>query len=107
LLAADGLGASLAWDAAQTWDLCDLVHPEMVVLDLGLPRGGHDVVARLGLRSRPPDLVLVPDGDDARAFEAAFAKARRRERLPRRHEALTAMLGLALEPALRLGRAHG
>jgi hypothetical protein len=107
LLAADGLGASLAWDASQTWDLCDLVHPEMVVLDLGLPRGGHDVVARLGLRPRPPDLVLVPDGDDARAFEAAFAKARRRERLPRRHEALTGMLGLALEPALRLGRAHG
>ena len=107
LLAADGLGASLAWDALQTWDLCELVHPQMVVLDLGLPRGGHDIVARLGLRRSPPDLVLVPHGDDARAFEAAFARARRRERLPRRHEALTGMLGLVIEPALRLGRAHG
>jgi hypothetical protein len=107
LLAADGIGASLAWDAAQTVDLCDLVHPQMVVLDLGLPRGGHEVVARLGLRRVPPDLVLVPHGDDARAFEAAFARARRRERLPRRHEALAAMLGLVIEPALRLGAAHG
>ena len=107
LLAADGLGVSLAWDAHQTWDLCELVHPQMVVLDLGLPRGGHDVVARLGLRQHAPDLVLVPGGDDARAFEAAFARARRRERLPRRHEALAAMLGLVPEPALHVTRAHG
>jgi len=107
LLAADGLGASLAWDAAQAWDLCELVRPHLVVLDLGLPRTGHDVVARLGLRPHPPDLVLVPHGDDARAFETAFARARRRERLPRRHEALAAMLGQAVVPALRLGRAHG
>ena len=107
LLAADGMGVSLAWDSAQTRDLCELVRPQMVVLDLGLPREGHDVVARLGLRRNPPDLVLVPHGDDARAFEAAFARARRRERLPRRHEALAAMLGLEIEPALRLGRAHG
>jgi hypothetical protein len=107
LLAADGLGTSLAWDALQTWDLCELVHPHMVVLDLGLPRAGHDIVARLGLRRQAPNLVLVPHGDDARAFEAAFARARRRERLPRRHEALSVMLGLVLEPALRLGVVHG
>jgi len=107
LLAADGLGVSLGWDAHQTWDLCELVRPQMVILDLGLPRGGHDVVARLGVRGHPPDLVLVPDGDDARAFEAAFARARRRERLPRRHEALAAMIGLVPEPALHVERAHG
>jgi CheY-like chemotaxis protein len=98
LLAADGLGTSLAWDALQTWDLCDLVQPHMVVLDLGLPRTGHDIVARLGLRRHAPDLVLVPHGDDARAFEAAFARARRRERLPRRHEALATMLNHVDQP---------
>jgi len=109
LLTTDGLGVSLGWDAHQTWDLCELVRPQIVVLDLGIPRGGHDVVARLGTRGVPPDLVLVPTGDDARGFEAAFARARRRERLPRRHEALATMLGLGVQalPALRIERAHG
>lgn len=109
LLTADGLGVSLGWDAHQAWDLCELVRPQIVVLDLGIARGGHDVVARLGTSGAPPDVVLVPTGDDARAFEAAFARARRRERLPRRHEALAAMLGRVAPqlPALQIERAHG
>jgi hypothetical protein len=91
VLGADGMGVSLAWDALQARDLCDLVHPHVVVLDLGLPRGGHDLVVHVGLRRNVPDLVLLPAGDDARAFADAFERARRRERVVLRREALAAL----------------
>jgi hypothetical protein len=85
------MGVSLAWDALQAQDLCDLVHPHVLVLDLGLPRGGHDLVVHVGLRRNVPDLVLLPRGDDARAFAQAFERARRRERIVRRRDALAAL----------------
>jgi DNA-binding response OmpR family regulator len=106
-LAADGVGVSLAWDAVQLRDLCELVHPQLVVVDLGLPRSAHEAILALGLRRHVPDLVLASDGDDARAFAAAFERLARRERLPRRHEGLGLLLGLATPSAPQAHRAHG
>jgi hypothetical protein len=107
VLGADGIGVSLAWDALQAQDLCELVHPHVVVLDLGLPHGGHDLVVRLGVGRWVPDLVLLPAGDDARAFAAAFERARRRERLGLRREALAELSAAAPAGRLHAGRAHG
>lgn len=107
VLAGDGIGVSLAWDAAQARDLCDLVHPHVVVVDLGLPHGGHDLVVALGLRRRVPDLVLVAAGGDARAFAAAFERARRRERLSPRREALAELFAPAPATGLRAQLVHG
>jgi len=106
VLGADGMGVSLAWDALQAQDLCDLVHPHVVVLDLGLPRGGHDLVVHVGLRRNVPDLVLLPAGDDARAFGEAFERACRRERIALRREALAA-LAAPRAPGSRAPLAHG
>jgi hypothetical protein len=106
-LAVDGIGVSLAWDAHQLRDVCELVHPQLVVADLGLPRSAHDAILTLGLRRHVPDLVLAADGDDARAFATAFARTARRERLPRRHEGLGLLLALAVPPAFHPRRAHG
>jgi hypothetical protein len=92
VLAGDGIGVSLAWDAGQARDLCELVHPHAVVVDLGVSRGGHDLVVWLGLRRIVPDLVLVPSGDDSARFTDAFAVARRQARLPLRREAVAALV---------------
>jgi len=101
VLAADGMGVSIAWDAQQACDLFDLVHPHVVVLDLAVARGGHDLVLGLGRRQYPPDLVLVPAPGDARAFAAAFERLRRRERLPSRRDAVSALVARRPEPGLR------
>lgn len=106
VLDADGMGVSLAWDALQAQDLCDLVQPHVLVVDLGLPRGGHDLVVHVGLRRSVPDLVLLPAGDDARAFAAAFERACRRERVVRRRDALAA-LAAPRPSGLRASLAHG
>jgi hypothetical protein len=107
VLGADGIGVSLAWDALQAQDLCELVHPHVVVLDLGLPHGGHDLVVRLGLLRYVPDLVLLPSGDDGRAFAASFDRARRRERLPLRREVVADLTAAPPAGRLHAGRAHG
>ncbi|HXJ35684.1 MAG TPA: hypothetical protein VMS22_16750 [Candidatus Eisenbacteria bacterium] len=107
VLANDGAGVSLAWDAVQARDLCDLVHPHVVVLDLTLPRGAHDLVVSLGLERWVPDLVLVPGRNDAFAFAVAFVHEQRRSRLPSRADALAALVAPAAPPGLRAHRAHG
>lgn len=107
VLGADGIGVSLAWDALQAQDLCELVHPHVVLLDLGLPHGGHELVVRLGIKRFVPDLVLLPAGDDARAFAAAFERARRRERLALRREVVAELTAAPPAGRLHAGRAHG
>lgn len=107
VLGADGIGVSLAWDALQAQDLCELVHPHVVVIDLGLPHGGHELVLRLGLRRWVPDLVVLPAGDDARGFAAAFERARRRERLALRREIVAELTAGPPAGRLHAGRAHG
>jgi len=106
-LASDGFGVSLAWDGIQLREVCELVHPQLVVVDLGLPRNGHEAIVTLGLRRHVPDLVLAPEGDDAKAFGAAFGRVARRERLARRHEGLGVLLGLPAPTVLHARRAHG
>jgi hypothetical protein len=107
VLGADGIGVSLAWDALQAQDLCELVHPHVVVLDLALPHGGHDLVVRLGIKRYVPDLVLLPAGDDGRAFAAAFERARRRERLALRREVVVELTAAPPAGRLHAGHAHG
>jgi len=107
VLANDGAGVSLGWDGVQARDLCDLVHPHVVVLDLGLPRGGHDVVVSLGLQRWVPDLVLVPGRNDAFAFAVAFVHAQRRARLPLRRDVLASLVAPPSRPGLRAHPAHG
>ena len=70
-LARGGLSVSMAWDAKQAADLLQVVHPEVVVVDLALPRNdGYGIVARLAALDPPPSAILVPAPDDA---AAAFA----------------------------------
>jgi hypothetical protein len=107
-LAADGYGVSLAWDDRQVRELYDLVGPQVVVLALDVPRSGHDVVAWLGLRKSPPDLVLVATGDDAPAFEAALRRACRHGRVPgRAHAVATLLRSPVLAAATLRVEAHG
>jgi len=71
-LARGGLSVSMAWDAKQTADLLQVVRPEVVVVDLALPRNdGYGIVARLAALDPPPSAILVPGPDDA---AAAFAE---------------------------------
>ena len=64
-LARRGLSVSMAWDAKQAADLLQVVRPEVVVLDLGLPRrDGYGIVARLGTVDPVPSAVLLPGAED-------------------------------------------
>ena len=74
-LARKGLSVSMAWDAKQAADLLQVVRPEVVVVDLALPRrDGYGIVARLAALDPPPSAILVPGPDDAAvAFAAALA----------------------------------
>src|SRR6185436_11665808 len=54
-LARRGLSVSMAWDAKQAGDLLHVVRPEVVVVDLGLPRrDGYGIVAKLATVDPPP-----------------------------------------------------
>src|SRR5207244_11559609 len=74
-LARGGLSVSMAWDAKQAGDLLQVVRPEVVVVDLALPRrDGYGIVARLAALDPSPGVILVPGPDDAAAaFAAALA----------------------------------
>ena len=74
-LARRGTSVSMAWDAKQTIHLFDVVRPEVVVLDLSLPkRDGYRIAAQLGRVDPLPSAVLVPGTDDPSAgFAAALA----------------------------------
>ncbi len=70
-LARVGLAVSIAWDTKQAVDLLQLMRPEIVIVDLGLPpRGGHPLVTALAGALDEPLVVLLPSGDDD---ETAFA----------------------------------
>jgi len=71
-LARRGMSVSMAWDAKQATDLLGVVRPEVVVVDLDLPRrDGYAIVARLASVDPAPHAVLVGGGDDAAAAFAA------------------------------------
>jgi hypothetical protein len=71
-LARVGLAVSIAWDTKKAVDLLELMRPEIVIVDLGLPpRGGHPLVTALAGALDQPLVVLLPSGRDD---EAAFAQ---------------------------------
>jgi len=72
-----GMSVSMAWDAKQAMDLLTVVRPEVVVIDLDLPRqAGYGIMARLSMANPVPCAVVVPGKDDATdAFAATLAQA--------------------------------
>jgi CheY-like chemotaxis protein len=74
-LSRGGMSVSMAWDGKQAADLLGVVRPEVVVIDLELPRReGYGIVAQLGQLETAPTAVLVPGDDDtAAAFAAVLA----------------------------------
>ena len=70
------MSVSMAWDANQATDLLGVVKPEVVVIDLELPRReGYNIVARLATAEPIPSAVLIPGGGDAAgAFAAILAQ---------------------------------
>jgi CheY-like chemotaxis protein len=70
-----GMSVSMAWDAKQATELLGVVRPDVVVVDLELPRrDGYSVVARLGSVDPPPTAVIVAaPGDMAAGFASALA----------------------------------
>jgi ActR/RegA family two-component response regulator len=71
-----GMSVSMAWDAKQATDLLTVVRPEVLVIDLDLPRqAGYGILARLSAADPIPCAVIVPGKDDATdAFAAALAQ---------------------------------
>jgi PleD family two-component response regulator len=60
-LARRGLSVSMAWDAKQGIDLLGVVRPELVVVELGLPRrDGYGIVAQLSAVDPVPNALIVP-----------------------------------------------
>jgi hypothetical protein len=71
-----GMSVSMAWDAKQATDLLTVVRPEVVVIDLDLPRqAGYGIVARLSVADPVPSAIIVPGKEDAAdAFTAALSQ---------------------------------
>jgi CheY-like chemotaxis protein len=78
-LSRSGMSVSMAWDGKQAADLLGVVRPEVVVIDLELPRReGYGIVAQLAELEAAPTAVLVPGDDDAATgFAAALADPKR------------------------------
>jgi two-component system cell cycle response regulator len=78
-LRAAGHTCALAFDGEQALEAVDRVHPDVVMLDLMMPRlGGFEVLARLNQREgrRPPVVILSARGretDVTRAFDLGAA----------------------------------
>jgi CheY-like chemotaxis protein len=99
-LARRGMSVSMAWDAKQAAELLAVVHPEVVVVDLELPRrDGYEIVAQLAAATLPPAAVLVPGRDDAATcFAALLADQRHAARAIPLGELITAVLGRSEAP---------
>jgi CheY-like chemotaxis protein len=74
-LTRDGMSVSMAWDGKQASDLLSVVRPEVVVVDLGLPRrDGYAIIASTAGIESLPTVVAIRAGDDAAAgFAAALS----------------------------------
>jgi CheY-like chemotaxis protein len=66
------MSVSMAWDGKQATDLLGVVRPDVVVVDLDLPkRDGFAIVARVGTLEPIPTVLLIPGNEDtASAFTA-------------------------------------
>jgi CheY-like chemotaxis protein len=99
-LARRGLSVSMAWDAKQAGDLLHVVRPEVVVVDLGLPRrDGFGIVARFAAADPAPSAVLIPGDDDMpSAFAATLADPAHAGRILTLGQLLGAVLGRSEAP---------
>jgi len=93
-LARRGISVSMAWDAKQAADLLVVVRPEVVVVDLGLPRrDGYGIVARLGTIEPAPTALIVPSPEEpAIGFAAVLADSAHTGRLLSRDQLLAGTL---------------
>jgi DNA-binding NtrC family response regulator len=100
-----GMSVSMAWDAKQATDLLTVVRPEVVVLDLDLPRqAGYGIIVRLAAADPIPCAVIVPGKDDAAdAFAATLAQPSMAELAVPRDRLLADALGRQ-EAAAAAGR---
>jgi CheY-like chemotaxis protein len=67
-LARQGMSVSMAWDGKQAADLFTMVKPEVIVLDLDLPRDGYAIAGRLAALEPIPAAVFIAGKDDANGF---------------------------------------
>jgi len=93
-LARRGMSVSMAWDGKQASELLVVVRPEVVVVDLGLPRrDGYGILARLGTVDPVPAAVVIPAADDfTTAFAAALADPVHASRIVGLDDVLTAIV---------------
>jgi ActR/RegA family two-component response regulator len=93
-LARQGMSVSMAWDGKQARDLLGVVRPEVVVIDLGLPRSeGFAIVGQLAAADEPPGAVLIPGAEDPCAgFAATLADPAHAARLVTLQGLLAALL---------------
>jgi hypothetical protein len=67
-LARRGASVSMAWDAKQAIELLGVVRPEVVVVDLALPRrDGYGILGHVGRLDPLPTAIVVPGTDDMAA----------------------------------------
>lgn len=92
-MARQGMSVSMAWDAKQAADLLVMVKPQLVVVDLGLPRDGYSIVANLSGIEPVPNLVLIRGRvDPAAGFGTALNELAVRQRVIPRERLLTNVL---------------
>jgi DNA-binding NarL/FixJ family response regulator len=79
LLEAEGLSvAAEAADGLEAVRLCEQLHPEMLILDIGMPKlNGLEVAARVQKLDRPPGVIILSvHGDESYIMRALAAGAR-------------------------------
>jgi len=97
-LSREGLSVSMARDAKQANELIAMVKPQVIVLDLALPRReGYDLVMRTGGADPPPGLVLVlAEAEPAAIFGEKLREPGALERGMQAKQWLTALLARKL-----------
>jgi CheY-like chemotaxis protein len=106
-LARRGMSVSMAWDAKQASDLLAVVQPELVVVDLALPRreGYRIVTALTALDPVPHAVVVVPAGEEvAGAFAAVLDEPSPARVAVRRHALLARLVARSEAPPAERNR---
>lgn len=100
-MARERMSVSMAWDAKQAMDLLGVVRPEIVLIDLELPRrAGYAIVAGLTAVDPIPHAVLIPGGPEAPdAFAALLADPIHAARATPRERMLADILRRSQAPA--------
>ena len=92
----------MAWDGKQAHELLGVVKPELVIVDLDLPRGeAFTLVAQLALVREPPMAILVPGSTDPCAgFATVLADGVYAERIVPLRRMLGAVFERSESPAV-------